>query len=162
MQLELDFSERRRIGSYHVDASGNVFNLHGKQLKPARDSNGYLQVGLWENGKVTRRLVHRFVMEAFIGPSVLQVNHIDGNKTNNCLRNLEYVTASQNIRHSIETLGNNHAVRPKLSESQVREIRESSLSSYQLSKQFGVHSSHVRHIRSGKRHKTGVFTDATR
>lgn len=104
MQLELDFSERRRIGSYHVDASGNVFNLHGKQLKPARDSNGYLQVGLWENGKVTRRLVHRFVMEAFIGPSVLQVNHIDGNKTNNCLRNLEYVTASQNIRYRFESL----------------------------------------------------------
>lgn len=67
-------------------------------------SNGYLFVILSNNGKTKTHLLHRLVATAFIGASQLEVNHKDGDKTNNDVDNLEYVTHSQNIRHSYQVL----------------------------------------------------------
>ena len=61
---------------------------------------GYMQVPLSKNGKTTTKRVHRLVMEAFYGKSNLQVDHIDGNKQNNNLSNLEYVTPKENTRRA--------------------------------------------------------------
>jgi hypothetical protein len=53
-------------------------------------------------GKIKKNYgVHRLVMRAFVGESSLDVNHIDGNKLNNKLSNLEYCTRKDNIAHSI-------------------------------------------------------------
>jgi len=64
------------------------------------NSNGYKMVGVKVNGKKTTRKVHCLVMESFCGLSNLIVNHKDGNKSNNNLYNLEYVTYSENKLHS--------------------------------------------------------------
>lgn len=56
-----------------------------------------------KEGRKKGVFVHRLVAEAFLGKSALMVNHKDGNKNNNCLDNLEYVTASQNLIHAYET-----------------------------------------------------------
>jgi len=63
---------------------------------------GRFSVKLSKNGKRSWPLVHRLVLEAFVGKSNLQVNHLDGNPLNNRLENLEWVTAEENIRHGIE------------------------------------------------------------
>jgi len=100
---------------YEVSNLGRVRSLDwwtytiGKGfLKPGRvlklKNSRYLQVHLYE-GKVSKYfLVHRLVAETFLGRSEdLQVNHIDGNRHNNKLINLEWVTASRNVRHAYET-----------------------------------------------------------
>lgn len=75
----------------------------GKLLKQGKDSYGYLHVGLSKDKKTTTKKVHRLVLLAFVGESKLQVNHKDSNRTNNHLSNLEYVTATQNVQHSIQS-----------------------------------------------------------
>lgn len=65
----------------------------------------YKQVSLWKNNKGTSLYVHRLVAEAFIpNPSNKpEVNHIDGNRQNNHVSNLEWVTSKENSQHAINT-----------------------------------------------------------
>lgn len=67
-------------------------------LKPVRISNGYLTVDLSMHNKHDKRLIHRLVAEAFIPNSdeFPEVNHIDEDKTNNCVYNLEWCTRKHN------------------------------------------------------------------
>jgi hypothetical protein len=62
-------------------------------------------VGLHSDGKRSNQLVHRLVAQAFIGfiDRGFEVNHKDGDKTNNCVSNLEIVTRSENCTHAIRT-----------------------------------------------------------
>lgn len=68
---------------------------------------GYHSVSLHDlSGGIKRLRVHRLVAEHFIGPQPApdyQVNHIDGNKSNNCVENLEWVTPKENTHHAIRT-----------------------------------------------------------
>jgi hypothetical protein len=91
---------------YQVDTNGNVWSFKSgvkTAKKPSLRPNGYLSIMLFNNGKYKGYLVHRLIMLTFCGESNLQVNHIDGIKTNNNLTNLEYCTASENIRHAFKT-----------------------------------------------------------
>lgn len=94
-------------GLYAVSNKGRVKNLKsGKVLKNIINTHGYSMVSLPKgDGKSKNMLVHRLVAEAFIpNPlNLLQVNHIDENKRNNDVSNLEWVSASQNQRHSAHT-----------------------------------------------------------
>lgn len=79
----------------------------GILLKNIIDSDGYFIVSLRKNKTAKLKKVHRLVCEAFISnpENKPQVNHIDGNKQNNKLDNLEYCNASENQIHSIKFLG---------------------------------------------------------
>lgn len=94
---------------YQVSNLGNVRSLfrYKKQLKPCKNNIGYLYVNLYKNKKIKRLSIHRLVAKAFIdNPENLpQVNHIDGDKFNNNISNLEWVTASQNVSHRFKELG---------------------------------------------------------
>ena len=68
-----------------------------------KNNSGYLMVTDRDRDAKTKNYyVHRIVAEAFIGeiPKGMAVNHIDGDKTNNHIRNLEIITYSENIRHA--------------------------------------------------------------
>lgn len=93
--------------NYLVDETGRVASLHGSQWKELRQYEkrcGYLGVVLYDSGNRKDVLVHVLVAAAFLGPKPggLQVNHKDGDKTNNRLSNLEYVTPSENIQHAYD------------------------------------------------------------
>lgn len=117
--------------------------------------NGYTGNVLSIDRKRVSRSTHRLIAEAFLGPCPkgLQVNHKDGNKANNRASNLEYVTRSQNIRHSIDALGlrigEKHG-RSKLIESEVLDIRRAYIAGEgtlkQLAERFGVHFSTINFI----------------
>ena len=88
---------------YEVSDEGRVRNKNtGRILKPNKINKGYLQVILCKDGERKPALVHRLVAKAFISnPNHYpQVNHIDENKSNNHVENLEYCTNQYNIRYS--------------------------------------------------------------
>lgn len=91
--------------NYFVSSFGEV--KHNDYVrKPTKDKDGYLQIGLIVNGKKTTRKIHRLVAQAFIpNPDKKpQINHIDGNKQNNCSDNLEWVTNSENQYHKYRVM----------------------------------------------------------
>lgn len=94
---------------YSVSNFGNIKNNKtGRILKPAKDSNGYPFVCLFDN-KGHTKTIHRMVAKAFIpNPENLRdINHINGNKTDNRVENLEWCAHSKNVAHAIEELGSN-------------------------------------------------------
>ena len=111
---------------YSVTEDGQVIGMKGAPLRPDTIKGGYRRVRI---GGV-HKLVHVVIAETFIGPRPLgmQVNHKDGDKDNNAASNLEYVTPSANVRHSLDELkvkrtrGEGHGLH-KLTESDVRDIR---------------------------------------
>lgn len=80
-----------------------VRNVKEKILKPAISSD-YLEVNLFAKGMSIYKHIHRLVAETFIpNPSSFpQVNHIDGDKFNNCAENLEWCTCAENVHHSMK------------------------------------------------------------
>ena len=91
-------------GLYQVSNIGNVKSLNyrrtGKEgiLKAKKDSNGYLQVKLYKDGKAKFYLVHRLVGQEFLEnpEGYTEINHKDEDKTNNCVQNLEWCNHSYN------------------------------------------------------------------
>mgnify|MGYP000129424330 CR=1 FL=1 len=85
-----------RDTTYYITKEGKVWN--GKKfLKGYIMSNGYLVFDLYKDKLRLKALSHRLVMEVYRGASNKQVHHIDNNKTNNSLNNLEYVSQVQNM-----------------------------------------------------------------
>lgn len=85
---------------------GAVYPFKERILRPhPHKDTGYLQVSLWKENKGTHQYIHRIVAEAFIpNPHGLkEVNHLDGNRQNNHLLNLEWVSRKGNAQHAIET-----------------------------------------------------------
>lgn len=158
--VEEEFRTVAKNEMYAVSNLGNVKSFYtGRILRQAPNSRGYLCVSLHYEGRRTSFLVHRLVMEAFCGESELQVNHIDGNKRNNRLDNLEYVTCCDNVRHAIHVLGVNgdksallalNEARRVLSDEDVKDIRASSLKSPELARKYGVSDSYIRQVKIGR------------
>lgn len=90
-------------GEYAVSSLGRVMSLkYGKKriLKPSINSAGYPTVSIYFKGKRCTRTVHGLVAAGFdILTNGLQVNHVDGIKSNNNLNNLEACTGSYNTKH---------------------------------------------------------------
>lgn len=98
-------------GIYQISNYGNVKSLKRiimrsdnrprtipEKIKIATEDHGYKKVGLHDKfGNSKTYTIHRLVMKVFVGESELYVDHIDGNKFNNCLENLRYVTNSENL-----------------------------------------------------------------
>lgn len=101
--------------SHLVSNLGNVKTIKGKILKQRLDKDGYYQVNLYYNGLETTKKVHRLIALTFLpNPNNYPVvNHIDGNKTNNHISNLEWCTVSYNTQHAydngLEGKGFNHS-----------------------------------------------------
>jgi hypothetical protein len=95
---------------YEVSTLGRVKRLpsglysDGHIIKSKAARGGYLQVGLCKDNKVWNAKIHRLVALTFIltSDSNKQVNHIDGNKQNNNVDNLEWITAKENTHHAIK------------------------------------------------------------
>lgn len=97
-------------GRYYVSNYGRVMSVGGKRqvnklnkktiMGTQLNNNGYLFVKLFYNGKHNTFTVHKLVMTIFKGyEDKLDINHIDGDKTNNRLDNLEYCTRKENMEH---------------------------------------------------------------
>jgi hypothetical protein len=90
---------------YQVSIHGEVMGRRGKLLTLVLNQFGYKTVTPYVGGKTIYRQVHRLVAQAFIpNPDKLPiVNHIDGDRQNNCVANLEWVTAKQNAERIVKS-----------------------------------------------------------
>lgn len=90
---------------YTITDCGNVYSLRRrKYMKNQKDKNGYYCINLAKNGNVKRFFIHTLVFLSFGGEikSGYTVNHIDGNKENNNINNIECITLIENIKHAID------------------------------------------------------------
>lgn len=88
--------------NYTINEDGEIFNRYNKKIQPVDNGKGYLVVGLTYKNKRVTKAIHRLLAEAFIeNPFQLSdVNHIDGDRRNNSLSNLEWLSHGDNIKHS--------------------------------------------------------------
>lgn len=143
--------QRLSLEDYEITREGQVINKHSNRiLKPQPNGKGYLRVIL--GGK--RYFVHRLVAEKFIPnpENKEQVNHKDGNKLNNNVDNLEWVTNKENRKHAVENklhLQGEACSHTKLTETDVKFIREHlELNSVELGKLLDVAPSTIRSVRN--------------
>lgn len=101
-----NFGRVKSLDHYVEGKNGSNRHIHGKILSATNDNRGYLKVALQTNKRSSRKLfkVHRLVMISFKKePSkTYDIDHIDGNKQNNHLTNLEFVTKKINIQRAIK------------------------------------------------------------
>ena len=142
-------------------STGQIRQHRGQVLKRRLDGGGYPHVSLYDSGQEWDAKTHRLVLETFVSPSPEghECNHIDGDKLNNRIENLEWVTPGENNRHAYENGLNQNAGEghcwAKLTAHQVREIRQlyATGNYYQreIGAMFGVASTTVSRIVAGKR-----------
>lgn len=161
-----DIGEVRSLNRFVEYSNGRVCLQKGKLLKPDLGKRGYLKVALWKNSKRTRALVHMLVSRAFLGPIPpgFGVDHGDGNKVNNRVTNLEYVTGLENLSRSYEMGLHRRGERhfwSKLSDAEVtniRKLRKQGLTQTEIAIKFGVCRQNVAAIVNGKsRRKKAVL-----
>lgn len=154
-------SDGRIISHPRLIGYGRGFMKPETEITQVPNRCGYPCSVLYKNGHALNKKVHALVCSAFHGnrPSPLsEVNHIDGNKRNNCASNLEWSTRSENMRHARESglWTPNHGTqngRSKLTQSDVLEIRNRRSSGEkpkEIAPVFRVSASTIRDICSGR------------
>jgi hypothetical protein len=93
-------------GRYEVSSLGRVRSLTRKNpiiMKPGNNGNGYQTVNMTDDeGGLKKRYIHRLVALTFLGPEPedKEVNHIDGDKENNAVSNLQWLPHACNLNHA--------------------------------------------------------------
>jgi len=156
--MDIEYTDIPGFPNYKISKCGKVMSLFKNRVLSSSimKGNGYLASPLSKDGKSLSRLIHRLLAITFIPNPENKpcVNHIDGNKLNNSLDNLEWCTYYENNRHALDT-----GLRPttkgtqtwtcKLKEEDVLEIRrlyESGIKRRFLAKQFLVSRDNISSI----------------
>ena len=165
------FDKRYEVSSYGQIRSTNYKNSGRiKLIRPAKDKKGYLRTMLLRNdGRYKTVKVHRIVAAIFLEnpDNKPQVNHIDGNKENNRIDNLEWVSNTENAHHAVNTglfANSIEAIR------ETNELRKIGIIATNIEtgerQQFGSYSearrklktSHIHDVLSGRRNHDKGFT----
>lgn len=108
-ESEYAISNKGRIKSLSF-RNNQTTKQREKIMKPFDNGSGYLVISLKKGGKVKNKYIHRLVAEAFLENYLpgMVVNHIDYNKRNNCVENLEWCTQKENTHHSKQHMKHEH------------------------------------------------------
>lgn len=89
-------------GLYEISTLGNLKSLHTNKILKKRPHDGYARYALYRDKKPNYILAHRLVAMNYLNNELnkTEVNHIDGNKLNNSISNLEWVTHTENMNHA--------------------------------------------------------------
>ena len=138
--------------NYEVSDLGSVRNKRSGRILKGELVKGYPRVVLCNKNVCRPMSIHRLVLKTFTDNKRddLQVNHIDGDKTNNSLDNLEWVTGSENILHAYKT-GLKHPPRPNPMKIRMVETGEIFNSASECARHIGGSKSHVCECARGER-----------
>ncbi len=142
-------------GKYEVTSEGDVFSNVGRRKKLVGKSTdqGYHMVVLTVDGSKRYPSVHRMVAEAFI-PNPLrlpEVNHIDGNKRNNAVSNLEWCDSSYNQIHARDTGLQSYKINMEIANKIRAVYAEGKHSQKEVGDMFGIKKTQVGYIVKNKR-----------
>jgi len=102
--MEIDMKTIPNFPNYSITKDGQVWsNCYKRWLKPSKNIQGYLYVGLTINKKQHQCRVHRLVLETYVSPCPqgMQCRHLNGNKQDNRLENLKWGTGSENAQDAV-------------------------------------------------------------
>lgn len=156
---------------YEASTDGRIRSINYKNsgkkkiLKPSDGGDGYLKTMLLnDDGKYCSWGIHKWIAFTFLGPRPkgLQINHKNGIKTDNSVKNLEYCSRSENIKHAFD----NGLIKPKrgelngmskLTKEDVIQIRKTAKNGgryygrKKLAEQYGVSEAHIKDVVNGRR-----------
>ena len=96
-------SKLQNLSNYLIYSNGKIYSYYtNKFIRPSKDKKGYLRICLYDdNGVKKTHKVHRLVAEAFLNNfhETLSVNHINYNRADNRIENLEMCTHEENMKH---------------------------------------------------------------
>jgi hypothetical protein len=155
---------------YFVSSLGRFKNGYGRILCFHPHKKGYLMVSIPKDGKEKRWQAHRLVAKAFIpNPDKLpQVNHLDGDKKNNQVSNLQWCTNLENMRHSWVTglriqgtFAGEKSATSHLTNEQAKQIRDAplrkgpyaNLTRKSLAEMYNVTEHVIKDVRAGKSYR---------
>lgn len=151
-------------GLYAITSCGKVWSYRRKIfLKPGKNAGGYLQVVLSKNDNKETKKIHRLVMETYCpteGMNDLQVNHLDENKENNCLSNLEWCDSKYNNNYGDHNKRSAASRKNDLNRSKKVRCIETGIiyeSVHEAARQTGISNGNISQCCNGKRKSAGGF-----
>ena len=145
--------------NYEISNCGEVRNKTTKKILKSQLLNGYLGITLKTNNKKTLSKIHRLVATQFLicPDETYVVNHKDGNKTNNHVENLEWISQSENVKHAFR-LGLNKGKKNKVYQYTLDNvfIREYN-SPIDVENETGIPRTRILDVCEGKARKTGGY-----
>lgn len=150
--LEVSSHGRVRTLPRRVESRNGIAQTRpGKVLSPWKGNNGYLHIAVKNEERRVKYLVHRLIAMCWVpGDHTLTVNHIDGEKLNNSLSNLEWITKEENTRHQWRTGLVKHPG-AKITEDCVRAIRGSTKRASEIAQEFDLCEAAIYMIRKRTR-----------
>lgn len=148
-------------GLYQVSNLGRVKRITTNRiLKSSKHVSGYLMVNLSKNSVTSHQRIHRLVAQAFIPnpENKHDINHIDENKTNNHVSNLEWVTAQENSNHGTrnERISKMLSIPIIATNLKTRELTEF-YGINDCARQLELQASNITHVLKGRRKQTGGY-----
>ena len=149
-------------GIYQVSNLGRIKRVETDRiLKPLKHTKGYLNIGLYKNHTASKKLIHRLVAQAFIPNSENkpEINHIDEDKANNRVNNLEWSTRKENNNYGTHN--------DRMSKTQSIPIIATNLETgdstefygtNECARQLGLYQQHITSVLKGRLKQTGGYT----
>lgn len=149
-------------GLYQISNLGRVKSLYTNTiLKGCKDKKGYLKVILCKNSIKSTKKFHRLVAESFIPnpENKPEVNHIDEDKTNNKVSNLEWMTTKENSNHGTRNERVSKAKSIPIIATNIKTYESTEFyGTNECARQLGLNQSNITAVLKGKRKKVGGYT----
>lgn len=158
----------KEVPDYEVSSAGRVRSLKRgsvRILKTFNNLQGYPMVSLCVKGKPNTRTVHRLVAAAHVPNDfgLLEVNHIDGDKSNNHSSNLEWCSRGYNISHSYK-LGlrdssgerQHRSILKEADVSNIKKLRKEGFKLREIADRYGVHLTTINAVLTGRSWRMNV------
>lgn len=138
---------------YYASRKGEILGKHGEPLKQRRLRDGYTNVCLYTPNRKGNQKTHALIARTFIGPRPEghQINHKNGNKADNRVQNLEYVTQSDHLQAEFRKNPYRRNVKLTFKDAQeIRHLLKKGVDKRQLAKQYAISERNLQAIKNNQ------------